>query len=61
MRTITFNKSKSTLTVEKEKNEIAVKLLTLKNHDIVHSINLIEDEIIVSNTKKLPSKNIITK
>jgi hypothetical protein len=52
MRTIPFNKSKSTLTVEEEKNEVAVKLLTLKNHDIVHSINLIVDELIASNAKK---------
>ncbi len=48
-----LNKKKAVVqTVEEEKNEVAVKLLTLNNQAIVHSINVIVDDLIASISPK---------
>ena len=42
----TLDKNKLTAyTVEAEKNELAIKLLSLKDKNIVHTINLIFDDL----------------
>jgi hypothetical protein len=42
----TLEKKKTTVyTVEAEKNELAIKLLSLKDKSIVHTINLIFDDL----------------
>lgn len=52
MQAILHKKKASILTVEEEKNEVAIKLLTLNNQDIVHSINVIVDDLIGSISRK---------
>lgn len=48
-----LNKKKAVVqTVEEEKNQVAIKLLTLNNQNIVHSINIIVDDLIASITRK---------
>jgi len=39
-------------TVEEEKNELAIKLLSLKDKTIVHTIKLIFDDLTAATTKK---------
>lgn len=52
MQAVLHKKKTSALTVEEEKNEVAIKLLTLNNQDIVHSINVIVDDLIGSISRK---------
>ena len=52
MSTLLQKKKTLIQTVEEEKNELAIKLLSLKDKSIVHTINLIVDDLISSVTKK---------
>jgi hypothetical protein len=43
-------------TAEKEKNELAIKLLSLKDKSIVHTIKLFVDDLIASSLNKKTTK-----
>lgn len=45
MSTILEKKKKNLQTVEEEKNELAIKLLSLKDKDMVHVFKLIFDDL----------------
>ncbi|MDP2385018.1 MAG: hypothetical protein Q8M29_01485 [Bacteroidota bacterium] len=55
MPAIIKHKQSFAQTVEEEKNELAIKLLSLKDQSIVHTINLIVDEL-TSSINKRPTK-----
>ena len=42
----------SQLTIEAEKNEVAIKLLSIKDKAVVHTIHLIVDDLTASNSKR---------